>query len=699
LEGRVARQLGFILAAIFAVTLWLTPASWAASESRDAAVHARVFPGADGFGPPAGTPPAIAAYSDGQVVGYVFFTRDVVQSVGFSAKPLDVAVGLDFDGHITGAEIVEHHEPILVIGVAEADLAAFVDQYRGVDIRSSIGFSGETRAASLRLDAVSGATVSSLFINDSVMRAARAVARSRGIIKGIAAALDVDSFTAASWTALLDSGALARLDITNGMVDDALRSLGAPGYGAEVTVRNADARFIDFYGALVTPAAIGQNLMRPRDHDRLMSELQPGDQVILLAARGLYSFKGTGWRREGIFDRIQIAQGAHSFRLLKHQHRRVRIIAEGAPELREAAVFVMPRDTGFDPTAPWRVDLLVKAEAEEGPVYSSFALPYRIPDVLIRSEAERAAALAPLWRGVWLEQASKVLVLVVALVMLTGYLIFQDAIVQSRRLYLWLRYGFLGFTVVWIGWYAGAQLSVVNVITFSQALLVDFRWDVFLVAPLIFVLWSYVALAMLFWGRGVYCGWLCPFGAMQELLNRGARVLKVPQISVPFIVHERLWALKYIIFLGLFALAFGGYDAVQPLTEVEPFKTAIVMHFVRAGPFVAYAVLLLLAGLFIERFFCRYLCPLGAALAIPARLRMFEWLMRRWQCGAQCQRCAHDCTVQAIHPDGRINPNECIHCLNCQVLYYDDHTCPPLIERRKRLEKALKAQESLKVTK
>jgi NosR/NirI family nitrous oxide reductase transcriptional regulator len=120
---------------------------------------------------------------------------------------------------------------------------------------------------------------------------------------------------------------------------------------------------------------------------------------------------------------------------------------------------------------------------------------------------------------------------------------------------------------------------------------------------------------------------------------------------------------------------------------VEPFKTAISLRFVRARPFVAFVAALLVAGLFVERFFCRYLCPLGAALAIPARLRMFDWLKRRHQCGSVCQACAVKCTVQAIHPDGRINPNECVYCLECQVLYNDDRTCPPLIERRKRRER------------
>jgi len=99
---------------------------------------------------------------------------------------------------------------------------------------------------------------------------------------------------------------------------------------------------------------------------------------------------------------------------------------------------------------------------------------------------------------------------------------------------------------------------------------------------------------------------------------------------------------------------------------------------------VIYAGALLLAGLFVERFYCRYLCPLGAALAIPARMRMFEWLKRYRECGSECHVCARTCTVQAIHPLGQINPNECIYCLKCQANYFDHDICLHLKKRAQR---------------
>jgi NosR/NirI family nitrous oxide reductase transcriptional regulator len=250
-----------------------------------------------------------------------------------------------------------------------------------------------------------------------------------------------------------------------------------------------------------------------------------------------------------------------------------------------------------------------------------------------------------------------------------------------------VRRGYLLFTLVWLGWYANAQLSVVNVLTFTNSLITEFNWEFFLSAPLVFLLWSAIAAALLFWGRGPFCGWLCPFGALQELTNNFAQWLKVPQVKIPFGLHERLWPIKYIIFLGLFGLSFHSLALAEVFAEVEPFKTAIILKFAREWPFVIFALTLLAAGLFIERFYCRYLCPLGAALAIPGRIRMFEWLKRWPECGSPCQRCAKECPVQAIHPEGQINVNECIYCMHCQELYHDDHRCPHMIQVRLKREK------------
>jgi len=655
----------------------------------DAAVLERLFPDATHFGSVGGDPPAVPAYRDRDVIGYAFRSHAVVRSVGLSGKTLDLAVGLDVGGTITGAEILEHHEPILAIGVSSEDLAAFVAKFAGLDARKPIRVMRRAPKDGTALDAVGGATVSSLLMADAVFQSAQAVGQGRGVLPTEEGGLDLTGFEEAGWDALVADGSLQTLHLT---LADAVRPLadkGARLYPQGAGPDDPALLFIDLVAGLATPARIGRNLLGPRTFNRLTGSLRPGDHIVFMAASGLYSFKGTGYVRSGHFDRIQITQDSRTFQLTRDDHIRLdRLRAEGSPEFREMALFVMRKDRGFDATRPWRLELLVEGESDAGPVLTTHELDYTIP-ARYRLRPVTAVARVPseeLWRGVWLERLPEILVLVAMLLILGAIFFLQDLVAQRRAFYKALRYGFLVVTLFWLGWYAAAQLTVLNVMTFAGALRTEFEWGFFLLEPLIFVLWAFVAVALLFGGRGAFCGWLCPFGALQELLNRIAQRLRVPQLRVPFTLHERLWPIKYIVFLGLFAVSLNSIDMAQRGAEIEPFKTAIVMRFARDWPFVLYVVVLLGVGLFIERAFCRYLCPLGAALAIPARIRMFEWLKRRWHCGRQCNICATKCPVQAIHPNGTINPNECIYCLNCQTLYFDNETCPPLIERRKRRE-------------
>jgi NosR/NirI family nitrous oxide reductase transcriptional regulator len=339
-----------------------------------------------------------------------------------------------------------------------------------------------------------------------------------------------------------------------------------------------------------------------------------------------------------------------------------------------------------------------------GPIEKSFLtfdLGYRLPDRYLRPAAgapapgaapgsateEEAAAKQALWQRIWRGRQVEIAVLAAALGVLTAFFFFQMPLTRNESAVFWFRIGFLTFVLVWLGWIAKAQLSVVNVLAFMSALATDFSWDAFLIDPLVFILWFSVAASLVFWGRGAFCGWLCPFGALQELTNRLAKLARIPQLTIPWGLHERLWPLKYVIFLGLFGSSLYSLALAETLAEVEPFKTAIILGFDRTWPFVAFAVGLLVVGLFIERFYCRYLCPLGAALAIPSKLRVFEWMKRYRECGSPCQRCAGECMVQAIHPDGHIDVNECLYCMHCQVLYQHDRKCPVCIKKRESRER------------
>lgn len=642
-----------------------------------------VLPEATAVGPAEGSPPAVPAYRDGELIGYVVSTKEAIGAKGYAGGALDVLVGIDLEARLVGARLIEQHEPILKTGVRPEDLERFVSRFAGLDLRDAIQVTRDA-GQSGQVDAVSGATISSVVIGDVILRAARAIASSRGLLGDQGRAVDFEGGDITGWQTLLDEGSIRRLSVDVKQATDAIDAFAGKLYPPGAAPPG-DAPFIELYTGLLTPARVGQSLLGDKLYNRLINEMDVGGQLVFIAADGAFSFKGTRYVREGRFDRFRLLQGTQTLQFEKNDHVRIDALeVEDAPEFREIAVFKIAAGKGFEVTEPWTLELLVTALNQQDGPSASFMLPYDLPARYLAQPI--AVAAPPLWQRVWQDRAVDIGILVAALSLLTGILIFQNAIAARSGWHRWLRLGFLTFVLFWLGWYASAQLSVLNVLTFTQALMTGFDWEFFLLEPLIFILWAYVAVALLFWGRGVFCGWLCPFGALQELTHHAAKRLCIPQIRLPFGLHERLWPIKFVIFLGLFALSLGPMAWALELVEVEPFKTAIVLRFDRTWPYVAYAVALLIAGLFVERFFCRYLCPLGAAFAIPSKLRQFEWLKRRWQCGRQCQICAVGCPVQAIHPEGQINPSECIYCLACQVNYQDDKVCPALIERRKRRE-------------
>jgi NosR/NirI family nitrous oxide reductase transcriptional regulator len=691
------------------------------------------FTGADRFGPPQGDPPLVPVHQGDRLLGYVYLNTDITNATGYSGKPINLLVGIDPNGVITGIKLVDHKEPIVLIGIPERRIVDAMNTLVGKDMKA-VAMGAERPP---QVDIVSGATVTVLVMGDSVVRSAvRLIRNGRlGSAQGTPATatappavktLDLTKSEIRDWQTLLGDGSVRRLSLTVGEVNEAYVQTGNQEAANNPETSDPADTFIELYVAPVSVPTIGRSLLGDAGYEQLRARLKPGQQAVVIAGEGAYSFKGSGYVRGGIFDRIELLQDGQGTRFRDRNHTRLGdLAAAGAPALREIALFVVPEDFELDLTEPWKLQLLVQRNVgARDKAFLTYDLEYTLPDQYLRIEQPPAAAPAPapqqaqtqvrgqssapapaepslndanalaageieepLWLKIWKTNTVSIGITAVALLVLTGIFFFQDNLVRRPKTYVWVRRAYLTFTLVWLGWHANAQLSVVNVLTFTNSLVTDFNWEFFLAAPLIFILWAAVAAALLFWGRGPFCGWLCPFGALQELTNNIAQWLNVPQVTVPWGLHERLWPIKYIIFLGLFGLSLYNIALAEVFAEVEPFKTAIILKFVRDWPFVIYALTLLAAGLFIERFFCRYLCPLGAALAIPGKIRMFEWLKRWPECGSPCQRCAKECPVQSIHPEGFINVNECIYCMHCQELYHDDQRCPHMIQVRLKREK------------
>jgi len=686
--GYVAWSMGCLLLLPIGV-----PVVRAANVAQTYPIVRSYFPKANRFGDFSGKPPAAPVYQGSTLLGYVLVSTEVVHINGYGGDPIETLVAFNVAGKITGVKVLAQNEPILKVGIPPSALDPdFVKQYLGQQITDKFILGVGKRKGYINIDAISSATVTAQATNETILRAARKVAVARGLIKRSVesrqppAKVKRNLFKSADWQFLVGEGAIRRLRLTYGEIERAFKGTAAAAV-TQVPKNQSQNTFIDLYYAYLNPPTIGRNLLGNSQYRWLMSQLKPGEQAVAFLANGSYSFKGSGYVRGGIFDRIHLMQGGQviSFRDLDYT-RLMDVYAKGMPSFNEMGIFVVRKKFALDPGRPWSVELLVKEET--GPVssvFTSFTGAYRVPERYITRPAPVAVPEPlPLWAKIWQGRAVQIGVLITGLAVLFLVLLFQDWIAKRPRLLSWVRDGYLLFTLFYLGWYAMGQLSVVNVFAFTTSVEKHFDWNTFLMDPILFILWTFVAVALLLWGRGVYCGWLCPFGALQELVNKVSRHFKVKQWEFPNVVHERLWALKYVILIVLFGISLQSLGMAERFAEVEPFKTAIILHFNREWPFVLYAVALVAISVVNRKFYCKYLCPLGAAIAIPARLRLFNWLRRRKECGKPCQVCANECEVRAIHPTGEINANECHYCLDCQVTYWNDHKCPPLVQHRRR---------------
>ena len=444
----------------------------------------------------AGDPPAVEVRKAGQLIGYLASTWQVARTVGYSGKPIDITVAVRVDGSLAGARLIRQSEPVLTIGISPSDIAEFVDGFADMSVVSKQPDAGDMKT-------IAGATVSSGVIADGIMRASRAIILSRRLLAGDqGATIDRVQFEPMSWSELVETGAVQSLSVTIG---EARTAIGADDFLA--TAEDPAGPFIELSVALLSPPKIGENILGSTEFSALAADMAADDNAILVTGNGLYSFKGTNWRKSGTFDRIQIVQGNRTLQIMSDAYKRLDSLAlDDAPEFRDMAVFVLPAESGLEPAKPWRLSVLATHELASGAALNaSFGLPYALPDLFLSGGGRAAPAMpefTPLWELNWRNRIPEIAVIAASLLALYGLLIFQDQLAKNYRVYRAVRLSFLVFTFLVIGLWFGAQLSIVQLLAYFQSLRTGFQWETFLLDPLIFILWSWVAVALLFWGRG-----------------------------------------------------------------------------------------------------------------------------------------------------------------------------------------------------
>ncbi len=171
-----------------------------------------------------------------------------------------------------------------------------------------------------------------------------------------------------------------------------------------------------------------------------------------------------------------------------------------------------------------------------------------------------------------------------------------------------------------------------------------------------------------------FCGFLCAFGSMGDLFWFLARKITPKSLQVSETADRFLKLMKYAVLL--FSVVVLWTLGVSLDSTMDPWTIFGMYASVTGWPSASYllsigAALLLLiviGSMLVERFFCRYLCPLGAIFALLSHVRLFRLHKPKQNCGA-CTLCTQKCTMGiALYHDDVVKSSECIDCFACQTV-------------------------------
>ena len=563
-----------------------------------------------------------------ELKAYVFESNDIVLVRAYSGKPVNILVVIDVAGRLLSARLIDHKEPIFLDAYGTSKLTEFAAQYKGLTVRHHIEIQKSTDTPSRNeqsayLRGVHRGTISVKAMNRTIMTAAAKVALVK--LKMNIAENFEDRF-ADNEANTADSGSDARPASPQSQPSNASDSTSAE------LPKTANA-----VAAIDKPSAEGSLNNSPTADPSGKEALKESTKEPTKESTK-ESFKESG--------------------------------KDSGKEAGKEAVKASTEETLSTRSGP--------SESSQTSVPRVLAVPENTASYLSEDQEARKEWIK-LWQSRWVDIA----ILIAGLCVLSLGLIAQKRFSANRRRLQILRTAYLLFTLGFIGWYAQGQLTIVNVTAALESLTSGGDLSFLMNDPMTVILWIVTGVTLLVWGRGTFCGWLCPFGALQELISLAANAIGLRQKHLRAAWDAKLKWVKYGVLATLLGSLFIAPSFAEKAVEIEPFKTAISFYFQRDWPYVAWAVACLLLGVFVYRGYCRYICPLGAALASVNFLQRWSWVPRREACGTPCQSCRHRCEYQAIAPSGKINYSECFQCLDCVSIYQDDKRCLPLIQEKK----------------
>ena len=629
-----------------------------------------------------------------ELYAYAFETIDIEPVAGYGGKPINILVLMTPIGKFLDVRLLKQHEPIFQSPAANALLAGFAEQYKDLTVQHSIQVLTPKAQRVVddqkaTLHGVTAGTVSVTAMDRTIMEAAAQVAYAK--LDDPSAKKEAalprggdDHYERMGWNQLVAAKLIQPISISNKEVEKRFADTTVAGLDAEGMIRPNNLA-VDMWISLAGLPQVGRNLFDAPGWREIRALRESGVGVLAVVDNSRYPAVPSSANLTGRAARLVARQGEAQIELKELSFTHPLKMTGQHSGVGSGAVlrlFATKQGTKLDLMQPVALDLnLSRAAAETGQerVEKLWKHTMMIPNVV----AWQPAKETPSWWRIWEQRQIDLVILIVGLIVLSVALANQLWLSASQKRLTIFRVIYLVFTLGFVGWWAQGQLTIVNITSLGSAVLEGRSGEFLMSDPMAIILWAFVGISLLIWGRGTFCGWLCPFGALQELLNLAARRLGIKPHQFHRKVDAALKWFKYVVLASIVIAVLFNSPWVDTFVEIEPFKTSISMGFQREWPYVAWAAACLALSVLVFRGYCRYICPLGAALAVMGYFRLWKWLPRRVECGTPCQTCRHGCGYQAIKPQGAIDYAECFQCLDCVTDYQDEQRCLPLIRERK----------------
>jgi NosR/NirI family nitrous oxide reductase transcriptional regulator len=662
------RRLRGPLLAFTALLLASAPATGQGVNRVRQSVLNQVVPGADRFDSASGSPPVRRAFKGDSLIAYVFMNTDLPPPVFGYAGPIETVIGMTPDGTLTGVRVTEYHETYMRTRGDFLHTPGFEEQFTGKSV-------GDPYRVREDVDGISRVTISVRAMARGVRQSARQVAAAY-MRMPTPSEEPVEDLTSLTWFDMRARGLAPRFEVNDPSRDSPL------GISVMHLETEALGRYLvgDLYNymqrATEERGGVDDMLLYVVDGTTPRLETEQGwsieqDGKRFVVPTGDVRMLGAPW--EGILlgetsmvGIIMLGSGdvdisrpmsvhydggadlgtyvvAYTSERAKEVMAEAAAVAASAEALAVAAATPVETTTAADAasTAPATTSAEDAAEAQAttiGPdpraAFSDLDI-YELDDGPEQSALERLLADASWGRMSWIA-------LVIGLALLAFF--------TKKAALRWVS---LAATFIVLGYVDGGFLSVSHI---TAAIWVG--PSVFLGDLALLVMITFTIVAVIFFGR-IFCGYLCPFGALQDFID--AIVPKRFQKELPRNIHRVAFKAKYGILAIIVLPALMGSET-SLYQYFEPFGTVFSIGPSRLLWTIAGAILL--SSAIVPRFYCRYMCPLGAALAIGSVVSLNR-IKRVEQCG-YCKVCEQKCPTGAIDKE-KVDFKECVRCNVCEI--------------------------------